>query len=871
MLEFQEGFFEQEIRDGFYLDTTMKTVWAAELEVLQRIAEVCDRHGLTWYAAYGTLLGAIRHEGFVPWDDDMDIWLLRKDYNKLMKVLQGELPEGYRVRGPLATEEYDQYHTIVNNGNGISIEKNWLEQFHGCPFTVGIDIFPLDYLPRNKKDRELQKDLFLLAGRVAQIARNMADGEYDAKEGEDEQEAEKRKREIKQEIKEGINYLQKSCKLPVNRQLFKEEKWYALSSEIWKWANHIAMMYTEEESDYLVHYMDYAEREIKKFPKEWFEQVYSATFENFMLPVPAGYENILIRLYGDYRICIKKTGMHDYPYYERQLEQLKEYVKKAEETLGSVNADIAESIEARKESKEIPEQWLPIVLREDGSRKTLILCANDPAQYAANGVKALKAWKQVLEEFKARKDDFTLWWRPSPVMRKVLDQVSPELGGQYQQILNDYKSEGWGICDETEKQGCAVENCDAYYGDMTAIMQPFQNNEKPMMLACINREAYYDIRADMHDIYMRNYIYFSCPDFVMDGEKLYFPNSTFNALVVVDTNTCMVERMIPFKNKSLKEKDLHLKCCRRGNKIYFLPVGVGTIHVYDMESGEQEVYELEGGFGEEIEGFTWDYHLWKDEIYLLPCGGGMGVWKFGSDGRLSREKWWEAPFHGKFFYHGSMDEQSFFSLESQTGYLTITDLGSHETKNYELSDERVYRMAYDGNDLWYIGCDSADIVRWNPKQGEVARYCLPMWDKCNWAGMPFAGIHAESGKIFVVSGNGEELFMLDQEKCDLVKVFEMSGLSDIYTALNKESFFICVDNKLIWIMYRIGEAAVIDLQTLEGKMLKNVLPVTEKEEDYFNRVLLQKAHIFTEDCGWNLAKYLYYCENSRKHEYQVET
>lgn len=55
MLEFQEGFFEHEIRDNFYVDATMKAVWAAEMEVLQRIAEVCDRHGIIWYAAYGTL------------------------------------------------------------------------------------------------------------------------------------------------------------------------------------------------------------------------------------------------------------------------------------------------------------------------------------------------------------------------------------------------------------------------------------------------------------------------------------------------------------------------------------------------------------------------------------------------------------------------------------------------------------------------------------------------------------------------------------------------------------------------------------------------------------------------------------------------
>ena len=65
MLQFSEDFLQPEIRNDFYIDSTMKTVWATALDLLQTMAEVCDKYGLEWYAAYGTLLGAIRHEGFI--------------------------------------------------------------------------------------------------------------------------------------------------------------------------------------------------------------------------------------------------------------------------------------------------------------------------------------------------------------------------------------------------------------------------------------------------------------------------------------------------------------------------------------------------------------------------------------------------------------------------------------------------------------------------------------------------------------------------------------------------------------------------------------------------------------------------------------
>ena len=72
MIDFSEEFFEGETRDGFYIEPMMKHAWAAQMEVYMEIAEICNRHGIQYFADWGTLLGAVRHHGFVPWDDDME-------------------------------------------------------------------------------------------------------------------------------------------------------------------------------------------------------------------------------------------------------------------------------------------------------------------------------------------------------------------------------------------------------------------------------------------------------------------------------------------------------------------------------------------------------------------------------------------------------------------------------------------------------------------------------------------------------------------------------------------------------------------------------------------------------------------------------
>lgn len=119
-----------------------------ELRILCVFDELCKEHNINYYLAYGTLLGAVRHKGFIPWDDDIDVMLPRPEYRKLQKIVsEGKLPQGYSY-GDIDKKEYIYPFMKIYNENSYVKEDKLEDGSNESP--IWIDVFPMDGLPSSK-------------------------------------------------------------------------------------------------------------------------------------------------------------------------------------------------------------------------------------------------------------------------------------------------------------------------------------------------------------------------------------------------------------------------------------------------------------------------------------------------------------------------------------------------------------------------------------------------------------------------------------------------------------------------------------------------------------------------------------------------
>lgn len=291
MLQFDKDFFLGETYQGFYVEPMMKCVWAAQLEVLEVIRGICEKHKIKYFAAYGTLLGAVRHKGFIPWDDDVDIMMLREDYERFMKLAPAEFTGDYHLQSPYNLEDYSTTFMRVTNTWTISYAPQQLLEFHGCPYIVGVDIFPFDTLPLNHAQEMDQAQLVQILMGTSSNCETDPDG-----------------------VLEVLPDLEALCHTKFDRS-------QKLRGQLLKQADIISKKYSNTNGPFVTHIPGNPNANYH-FQKKWFDECIYLPFENITLPAPKAYDAVLTKVYGeDYMTPICSVS-HEYPFYKKQIEAL---------------------------------------------------------------------------------------------------------------------------------------------------------------------------------------------------------------------------------------------------------------------------------------------------------------------------------------------------------------------------------------------------------------------------------------------------------------------------------------------------------------------------------------------------------------------
>lgn len=278
-LRLPEGFLDEEEKSGYTVTAKMKKVWAVELDLLSEFQRVCAEHGLRYFAVGGTLLGAARHGGFIPWDDDIDVAMFREDYDKLVSLAPSAFDPPYCFQTTDMSEDFLRYHAQLRNGKTTGILRSDAEFRHKYNQGIFIDIFVLDGVPGGR----LSRRLFTLRPRL--YYRILSDKIYPFPHS------------FKDRIILGATRLMEKTGADFRKLFGRIEnicrKSSAKNSEYLSW-----MTATGHLADNMV------------FRKADFAEAAVMPFEFLKVAVPLGYDAILSTQYGDYKTPTRSPSAH---------------------------------------------------------------------------------------------------------------------------------------------------------------------------------------------------------------------------------------------------------------------------------------------------------------------------------------------------------------------------------------------------------------------------------------------------------------------------------------------------------------------------------------------------------------------------------
>ena len=264
-MSFIKDLYHDEIRDGYLVTASIKKYWNRYLEIVAEVDRICRKHKIKYWAAYGTLLGAVRHNGFIPWDEDLDLCMLRPEFKRFCKIIEDELKQS----NVFALKEILLGLIRIGHSQTTLMDKTYYEN---KPQIIAIDIFALDVAPDSTPKSSLAYQAFnevlYAAYDYPNIVINVQKGSL--------------------KLVNDLSTLKTVFDLPEEKRMpfidFYLEGLFNQSSSV-AWMQDTMKNYSP-------------------FKKDWFNETIYLPFETIELPAPADYDEVLTSYYGDWRTPI---------------------------------------------------------------------------------------------------------------------------------------------------------------------------------------------------------------------------------------------------------------------------------------------------------------------------------------------------------------------------------------------------------------------------------------------------------------------------------------------------------------------------------------------------------------------------------------
>lgn len=286
-LKLPQGYLDEEVRCGYTVTHEMKKVWAVLLDLWMQIDRICKKYGIPYYGVGGTALGAVRHQGIIPWDDDIDLGMMRSDYERFCEVAKGELSYPYFLQTEYTDKGSLRGHAIVKNS---STTGAMYTEIGFCKFNmgIGVDIFPFDNVTDDKAlFQKQQKEAVRLKKKINW--RVSLTDRYDPQHG---------------------NVLKRSVKKLLHIVYTKICPALGEYDKLYQRYEQVCRRYNDRKTKKMSFLsFDFPDRIQDRFCEDYEGTVY-LPFEFLEMPVPAKYDHALKERFGDYMKFVVGTSSH---------------------------------------------------------------------------------------------------------------------------------------------------------------------------------------------------------------------------------------------------------------------------------------------------------------------------------------------------------------------------------------------------------------------------------------------------------------------------------------------------------------------------------------------------------------------------------